>query len=107
VGVVGESSGASATRQVVGVSTQSSLPRTIFEQGGHAYTAEPAGGAEAGTGSSGELIQTISDQNAVNAAVLVVVAFYARAGAKTAVSLWALSFTGACLMDAYLIWSLV
>ena len=42
MGVVGESSGASATRQVVGVSTQSSLPRTIFEQGGHAYTAEPA-----------------------------------------------------------------
>jgi hypothetical protein len=113
VGVVGESSGASATRQVVGVSTQSSLPRIIFEQGGYAYTAEPAGGAEAtasaeaGTGSSGELIQTISDQNAVNAAVLVVVAFYARAGAKTAASLWALSFTGACLMDAYLIWSLV
>jgi hypothetical protein len=77
----------------------------IFEQGGHAYnTAEPAGGAEAtasagaGTSASGELVQTISDQNAVNAAVLVVVAFWAiasasasinntRAGAKAAASL--------------------
>ncbi len=107
------------------MSTQrSSPPRTIFEQGGHAYTAEPAGGAEAtasaeaGTSASGELVQTISDQNAVNAAVLVVVAFWTvasasaaisntRAGAKTAASLWALSFTGACLIDAYLFWSMV
>jgi hypothetical protein len=54
----------------------------------------------------------------VNAAVLVLAAFWviasasaainkARAGAKAAALLWALSFTGACLVVFYLIWSLV
>jgi hypothetical protein len=100
------------------VSSQGRPPRTIFEQGGHAYTAEPAARAEEGTSAPGELVQTISDQNAVNAAVLVVVAFWAvasasatinnaRAGAKGAALFWALSSAGACLIDAYLVWSLV
>jgi hypothetical protein len=31
----------------------------------------------------------------------------ARAGAKGAALFWALSFTGACLIDAYVFWSLV
>ena len=100
------------------MSAQSCPPRTIFEQGGHAYTAEPAACAEEGTSATGELAQTISDENVVNAAVLVVMAFWAvasasatinnaRAGAKGPALLWALSFTGACLVDAYLFWSLL
>ncbi len=64
------------------------------------------------------LVQAINDQNAVNAAVLVLAAFWiiasasaainkVRAGAKAAALLWALSFTGSCLVVFYLIWSLV
>ena len=100
------------------MSAESNPPRTIFEHGGHAFTAKPAAGAQAETSAPGGLAQTVNDHNAVNAAVLVVMVFWAiasvsaainnaRAGAKVAALLWALSFAGACLVAAYLFWSLL
>ena len=100
------------------MSVESSPPRTIFEHDGHAYTAKPAAGAQVEATIPDRLAQIVNDENAVNAAVLVVMAYWtvasasatinnARAGAKTAALLWALSCTGGCLAAAYLFWSLL
>jgi len=100
------------------VSVESSPPRTIFEQGGHAYTAKPAAGARAEATIPERLAQIVNDENTVDAAVLIVVAFWAaasasatisnaRAGAKIAASLWALSCVGSCGVALYLFWNLL
>ena len=100
------------------MSVESSPPRTIFEQGGHAYTAQPAAGAQAEATIPERLAQIVNNENTVNAGVLIVVAFWAaasasatinnaRAGAKIAALLWALSCMGTCGVAVYLLWSLL
>ncbi len=97
---------------------ESSPPRTILEYDGHAYIAKPAAGARVEASNPDRLAHIINGENTMNAAVLVVVSFWAvasasatinnaRAGAKTAALLWALSCTGACGVAAYLFWSLL
>ncbi len=100
------------------MSVESSPLRTIFEHDGHAYTAKPAAGARAEATIPDRLAQIVNDENTVNAAVLIVVAFWvaasasatlnnARAGAKIATLLWALSCMGTCGVAVYLFWSLL